>query len=378
MTNVSFYACESYENRAAIRRALTGIIEDAGGFEALFAKGKKTVIKPNLVMRKPPEAGATTHPALIEELILILKKYTDDITLAECPGGLGSELMLENIYRGTGIAAVCERQGVPIARDRSAVLHSFSGGIAVKTLELLRVMDDAEVFINVGKLKSHALTTFTGCAKNLYGAIPGLTKVEYHARFSEVDRFSDLILDINRTLTPTLSILDAVVGMEGNGPTGGRARHIGGIVGSVNAYAADVLGAALIGVRQEEAPILCAAKRHGFLPEDIHFCGDDYTPYIRRDFLLADAQRFSILRQMPHLFGGRFKRFLEPRPVISKRCVGCGDCVRYCPKKAIELSDRGAKARAVIDEKRCIRCYCCQELCPQKAVDTKKNPLLKL
>lgn len=376
MKTVSFYAVSSYEDRASLSRALKGIIGDHGGFEALFRRGKRVVIKPNLVMKKAPEGAATTHPALLEELLLLLKEHTDDIRLVECPGGLGTPALVEAIHRATGMRAVCDRYGVEIVTEPCAVSASVKDGVCTHTLSLSREMLEADVLINLGKLKSHSLTTFTGCAKNLYGAIPGLTKVEYHARFATVGEFSDLICDINQTLVPTLNVLDAVVGMEGNGPTGGVPRKIGGIVGGTDTYAVDTLGARLIGLDFSKAPLLCAARARKMAEEEIACVGDDYTPFVLEDFVFADAQRFSFLREMPKMKW--ICRFLEPRPVISRRCVGCGECVRLCPKQTITLKTKGGKTRAHIHKNQCIRCYCCQELCPAKAVDTKSRRIMKL
>ena len=193
--------------------------------------------------------------------------------------------------------------------------------------------------------------------------------------FAQISEFSRLICDINRTLVPTLNVLDAVVGMEGNGPTGGKPRAIGGVLGGTDAFAVDTLGARLISLAVKDAPILCTADELGLLSE-VECVGDDYAPYVLTDFLFADAQRFSVLREMPNL---KFlRRFLEPRPVISCRCVGCGECVRLCPKQAITLQEANGKKRARIRKSACIRCYCCQELCPAKAVDTKSRKILKL
>lgn len=376
MDRVSFYTCNSYADRASLRRAIRSVIEDCGGFDTLFAKGRRVVIKPNLVMKKTPDSAATTHPSVLEELILLLQEHTQDITVVECPGGFSNAAAVEAVFRTTGVRAVCDLLGVPLVAEPVVREVQTPDAFAAGSLQLASEMLDADVFINVGKLKSHSLTAFTGCAKNLYGAVPGLFKVEYHARFAEITDFANLVCDINRTLVPTLNLLDAVVGMEGNGPTGGTPREIGGILGGVNAFAVDALGARLLSLPLERSPILRAAQEKGLFSEEFVCVGDAWEPFVLKDFRFADAQRFSVLREMPNL---KFlRRFLEPRPVISDRCVGCGECARLCPKETISMTGEGKRKKARIRQKGCIRCYCCQELCPARAVDTKSRKFLKL
>lgn len=86
-------------------------------------------------------------------------------------------------------------------------------------------MLDADVIVDLAKLKSHALTKFSGAVKNYYGTIPGLQKVETHARFPDYGDFGSMLCDLCAYFAgnkPTFSVLDGIVAMEGNGPTGGE------------------------------------------------------------------------------------------------------------------------------------------------------------
>lgn len=373
MSRVSLYCCDKYE-LSEIKPVIRQIIEDNGGFEQLFRKGKRTVIKPNLVMKKTPDEAATTHPAVIEAIIELIKPYTDDITIAECPGGPNTEPLLNGIYKATGMTEVAGRQNVRLSTDMTPETVEIPDGAACKRLQVLKTIADADVFINVGKLKGHSLTFMTGTAKNLYGLVPGLQKVENHARFPKIEDFARFVCDLNRACPPTLSFMDAVVGMEGNGPTGGSPRKIGAILGGVNTFDIDSVACALINYDVSEAPILSAAQSLGLCSENVETVGANPDSLMVPDFKKPDSNRFNPLKILPNLFGGRVNRLLEPRPKINKKkCIGCGECMRLCPQKTITVKSRKAK----INRSGCIKCYCCQELCPQKAVDTKSPWFLK-
>lgn len=361
MNRAIIKACPDYDIKK-LTPCLEAVIDGFGGLEKLFEKGKKVVIKPNLVMKKPPESAAITHPAVIEALINILKRKTDDITIAECPGGPYTRERMSAVFRTAGYTDVAERTGAKLCLDLNEVTVPCPNGKVTKTFTVLKEFRDADVLIDVSKLKAHGLTVMTGTAKNLYGLIPGLEKTQIHARFPGADEFSDFICDLNTAFKPTLAILDAVMCMEGNGPTGGEPRFGGMIIGSDCTYAADMAGAKLIGFDIAEIPMFVRAVKHGLCSEEVVIEGDEFTPIA--DFKRPDSH--SALKLFRNSF---ISNFVRSRPKINtKKCVGCGECVQCCPQKTISLVNK----KAHINSKSCILCYCCQELCPKKAVDVKK------
>lgn len=363
-------SCQSYDV-SLITRCLEEIIDSFGGLDKLFAKGKKVVIKPNLVMKKPPESAAITHPAVLEGLINILRRKTDDITIAECPGGPYTKERMTAVYRTAGYIDMAERTGAKLCTELSEEKVSFPNGKVTKSFTVLKEFIQADVFIDVSKLKSHGLTVMTGTAKNLYGLIPGLEKAQTHARFPDMNDFSDFICDLNAAFKPDLAILDAIECMEGNGPTGGEPRFAGMLIGSDSTYAADMAGARLIGFDTTEIPMFSRAREYGLCENEVVIEGDNFTPI--SDFKHPDSHAGGLLKTLTKSKNKFLQELVRSHPEINKKkCVGCGECVQCCPQKTIAIVNKKAR----IDKKNCILCYCCQELCPKKAVDIKKFFLL--
>ena len=336
-------------------------------------RGKKVVIKPNLLLGYAPEKAATTHPALVEAMGTYLRSCgAASVTVAESPGGPYHAPILNAIYKNCGIKDAAERAGIALNQDLSAVDLHAPDGKKSKMFHVLTPISEADVIVNLCKLKTHALAVMTASVKNLFGVIPGIEKFEMHSRFRDPDDFFSMLTDLCQCLrgrARLISVCDAIVGMEGNGPSGGTPREIGCVIASENPFALDTVAAGLIGLRPEEVPLLRAADREGVFPfgSEITVLGDRAEEFALSDFVQAETNMQSKFDLTP--------KFMEPRPVIDrKKCVGCGTCMRSCPGKTIVM----VKKKAKINRSGCIRCYCCQELCTFKAVKIRKSPLLRL
>lgn len=358
------------------------------GVEDMFA-GKRVAVKPNLVMKKSPDAAATTHPAVLEAMLRILKESAAEIIIAESPPGLYTEAALKGFYNSCGVSEVAERMGVKLNFDTTSREVSFPDAKTAHGFELITPLLDADVIVNLAKLKSHALTKLSGTVKNYFGSIPGLQKVETHARFPDYGDFGSMLCDLCAYFAasrPTFNLLDGIVAMEGNGPTGGTPKKLGCLLSGVNPFAVDTIGAHIVGI--EGVIMLDEARSRGFCgaAEEIRLASDEpIDSYVCADFIPPDSvdkkgAHTSSIVLLSKICGGRIYKWLQPRPEVNpKLCVGCGECARSCPKQTIELRrSKDNKKRAVILPDNCIKCYCCQELCPIKAVRIKKNPLLKL
>jgi len=224
----------------------------------------------------------------------------------------------------------------------------------LKELDILSPVLDADLVVSVAKMKTHGFMSMTGCVKNLFGCIPGMGKPKLHRKYPKREDFAAMLVDICETVKPDFSILDAVVGMEGQGPAGGDPKQVGIIAGGVSPYAVDLAQCYLMGMRMDRAYTVNDAYSRGLAPvdpEELDWLGDDRKKF-RTSFKPASEYKDDVI------------------PKILDNCTGCGDCVRICPMHCIEMqsSQSHNKARAVIKEKDCIRCYCCHEFCLLKAI----------
>ena len=380
---VALSRCERYD-LWVIREILAKQFSDLG-IDLTQYRGKKILIKPNLVMKKAPDGAATTHPTAIEALILLLKEAgCENICLADSPGGQYVEARLRSVYRESGMEELANRTGIQLNYDTTFLEVANPDGFFSKSFNLIRPVYEAEVIFDFCKLKSHSLTRLSGAVKNLFGCIPGIQKFEMHARFDNVTEFSAMLTDLCAFVMrgrEFVAICDAIYGMEGNGPTAGEPKYIGALLTSQNPFALDVLGAWMIGA--ESVDTIEKGAELGYCPNslsDICVIGDDPEALKPAEFKQPEGCEKKFLNNFSNILGGRLVKFFQPHPEINrKKCVGCGECVRSCPVKTIELLPmKSGKKVAKIQHLTCIRCYCCQELCPFKAVKIKKNPIITL
>ncbi len=375
---ISVVPCASYSEKD-VKPALQKLLEPLGGLD-FVTSGMKIVIKPNLVSAMKPETAATTHPVLLCALAEMLTSKGAEVVIGDSPGGLYNAAYVNRIYNVTGMREV-EKYGAKLNQDFRQSETFFPEAKVLKSFTYTNYLDDADFIINFCKLKTHGMMGMSAAAKNMFGAIPGIIKPEYHYRFPDYADFADMIVDLNQFFKPRLCIVDAITGMEGNGPTAGTPRDIGALIASENPHAADLLCAKLIGFTKESVPTLEAAYRRSLIPstaEELTVVGD-WQPFLQSDFKTVAAHRS--LR-----FGsdgkGRFNklksaiiaRLLTSKPILCKpECVGCNKCGEICPAKAIEIVD----GKAVIDRKKCISCFCCQEFCPKGAMKVKRTIVAK-
>ena len=130
---------------------------------------------------------------------------------------------------------------------------------------MLAPLVEADAVLSLCKLKTHFFMTFTGGVKNMFGAVPGFAKPGYHAKLADPERFGDMLLDIAGMIRPRLTLMDAILALEGDGPgTAGRPRHVGALLASRDPVALDVVACGIAGIVPLSVPTLAQAQRRGW------------------------------------------------------------------------------------------------------------------
>lgn len=342
--------------------------------------GKKVLLKPNLLAKHTPEKAVTTHPAVVLAVIRAVKRRgAQSIVLADSPGGVYNAAIVKSIYKVSGLAQVCQQEGVELYTACKSRTVPANGKIA-KEFTLLEPVLDCDVIINLPKLKTHMMTGLSAATKNLFGCIPGLQKAEWHMRCPEKERFGEMLVDLLQTVKPSFAVLDGIVAHEGDGPAGGSPRAVGILAAAEDHLQMDLALCHMLNLQPQDVPYLDAAIRRGLCAE--RFCAEraagqaDLCRPIAGYKLPSSWSSPDFQDKAPRALRWAVpavERMMAPRPVIAKnRCIGCGKCAEICPQQTIAVTKK-----AKIHPKECIRCFCCHEVCPVKAIDIHRFYLLK-
>ncbi|WP_077366999.1 DUF362 domain-containing protein [Anaerosalibacter sp. Marseille-P3206] len=373
MEKVSIVKCDSYDYQL-VEGKIFECLDNINEIKDKVKRDSKVLIKANLLRKNSPDDAITTHPAVVEAIVRYFQKLGCTVLVGDSPGGPFTEKSLRAVYRATGMFEVQERTGCELNFDISYNEVKNDKAKMLKNMKIVKAFDEVDYVVSAAKLKTHAMMTYTGAVKNLYGTIPGVTKAEYHFKMNNIDNFANALVDICEYVSPDLSIIDGVEGMEGDGPSSGDKRFVGLILASKNPYALDTVASKLIGITPLSIPTLKVAKNRKIFSgeiKDVEFIGLNPDEIDIEPFKLPSSMNVNFI-------GGRVPKFLEnwilnnfrPSPVFDYDiCVSCGVCAENCPPKAIDMSN----GRPEVDLKRCIRCFCCHELCPKKAIDIKKH-----
>ncbi len=133
-------------------------------------------------------------------------------------------------------------------------------------LRLSQEAMEADAVINLPKVKSHTQLTLTLGVKNLFGCVPGKMKAWWHMEAGNPNRFGEMLVETARAIAPDLTILDGIIGHEGNGPSGGEPRFLGLLGASRDVFALDQAGVEILQVDPLAVPTVAAAQRLGLGP----------------------------------------------------------------------------------------------------------------
>ncbi len=195
-----------------------------------------------------------------------------------------------------------------------------------------------------------------------------------------------MLLDLADLIAPRLNIMDAVVGMEGDGPGSGDLRKVGWLLASASPLALDAVAGGMMGLALEDNPLLLEAEARGMSAahaEDVELVGATVeelrVPGFRLPETRATGVGFAGSAWWQRPAGALLRSAMSLRPeVVPERCIACGACVRACPEQVVALTEMRGKQAARIDQRGCIRCYCCHEMCPEDAIELRPGLLYRL
>jgi uncharacterized protein (DUF362 family)/NAD-dependent dihydropyrimidine dehydrogenase PreA subunit len=377
-STVALVRCDDYDEDR-VHEALDRALELLGGAGRFVSEGERIVLKPNLLIGKPPEAGVGGHPSVFRAVIRHLQGAGATLTYGDSPGfGRG-----ESVARKAGLADVADELGVACADFASGREVHFPEGRQIKRFHIAESVLDADGLVNLPKLKTHGLTRVTCAVKNTFGCVPGMRKGEFHARMAEEERFAQMLVDLNLVVPARLHVLDAVVGMEGNGPANGDPRPMRALIVGDDPVAVDATACRIIALDPELVHTVTLGQESGLGTwTDVELVGDELAGFVDAEF---DVNRKPGSTTGEPGVASRFmKRWMIPKPMIDpQKCTVCGTCVKVCPvePKAVDWA-QGTSAKhgkpPVHDYDICIRCYCCQEMCPDGAIDVETPALGRL
>lgn len=369
-SKVAIEACDSYEMQK-VYKTVKSCIDSLGGIEKFIQPRMTVALKPNLLLPQNPESSATTHPVVIAAVGRLIKEAGAHPIIIESPGGPYNKVILKNVYKTCGLFDICEKYGIELNYDTDVVKKTADCFGRKRSFSILKPLAQADFVINICKMKTHGMMVFTGAVKNMFGSIAGAEKATYHMNMPDYESFASNLIDICETAAPGLSIMDAVVAMEGKGPSGGESRHIGAVLVSCNPYALDMAAHDIIGLKKNQSYVMNQAVSRGIEVEYTStlkeakefFCPDFDIPFKRGDLVYTG------------FLNSRLLSIFKSKPVVQKDiCIGCGICMRSCPAKVIKMEN----GYPYFDYNECIRCYCCQELCPKHAIDIMDPFLIKM
>lgn len=365
--------CGSYD-RDEVRSAVKGAVSLAGGFPEM---PPRVLIKANLLSPSYPSMAVTTHPEVVRAICDIISSCgVNDIEIADNPGYIFRHQELE-LLRKTGMSGI-QDEGVAKAgllSKNGFVEVDLQDAVSLRPMRVSKMILDAPYIFDVPKLKTHVETETTGAIKNMFGISDTDTRKRSHG-VKKHEFLLNAIIDLFLVRVPDFCILDAVEGMDGNGPSHGNPVKTGWIAVSRNALALDVVEAAIMGYKNPFAiPFLEIASRRLSGPiskKEIDLRGADWNDLPVEGFRKASGS----IRMIPAFLRGMAHTLVTLYPNLKETaCIGCGVCLKICPVQAISM---GASNLPVIDASKCVRCLCCHEMCFTGAMEVRESLFSRL
>jgi len=335
-------------------------VEKAFDLFSVDLQGKTVLIKPNVLRASEAAEGIVTHPALLAAVVEKVERLNPASIIVGDNPGLFSYGANEAAFEQAGLMAAAKGYYRNIGLD--VVTVPFRPDF-METAGVSRAILEADVVISLPKFKTHGLTVMTGAIKNSYGLLPGAQKARLHKIAGSPARFHDLVVEVFKLRIPDLFIMDAVVGMEGNGPASKDLREIGKVLAADNAVALDAVVATMMGLDPGRLRFLQNAAAAGLGSWQLSDIQIEGRLQVLENYKLPPLGGEAIQDNTAVQEALQSKIVLVPRP-DPETCTACGACVEQCPAEALSIPEDFP----VADMDRCVTCFCCQEICPEKAM----------
>jgi uncharacterized protein (DUF362 family) len=254
---VSLIRANSYD-RASLRASLETLLEPLGGIGAIVKTGDRVLLKPNLLTGARPTKECTTRPEIVYTVAQMVQEVGGKPFMGDGPA-FGSA---RGVAEANGYKPIIEALNLPVVEFHGqryqTISHEFNH------LLLSKEAMEADVVINLPKVKSHVQLTLTMGVKNLFGCVPGKMKAWWHMEAGKDSaRFGQMLVETARAINPDLTILDGIIGHEGNGPSGGEPRQLGILAASADIFALDRAIVEILNVNPLAVPTVAASMRLG-------------------------------------------------------------------------------------------------------------------
>jgi uncharacterized protein (DUF362 family) len=300
---VSLIHTTTYE-RESLMAALEQVLAPLGGMSAIVKAGDRVLLKPNLLTGARPTKECTTRPELIYCVAKMVKAAGGHPFLGDSPA-FGSAI---GVARANGLLDMAKELELPIVEFHG---QRYPTGGELQHLRISKEAMGADVVINLPKVKSHMQLTLTMGVKNLFGCVPGKMKAWWHMEAGkDVNRFARMLIETAQTINPQLTILDGIIGHEGNGPSGGEPRDLGVLAASRDVFALDRVVVEILGANPQAVPTIAEAIAKGIYKDlnEVEIVGAAIADLKIQDWKLP-AELMPIDFGLPRVLRSTFKHF---------------------------------------------------------------------
>jgi len=319
LPTVSLISAATYDS-PALETSIQEVLAPLGGIEAFVQPGSNVLLKPNFLTGSRPTKECITRPEIVAGVAKLVKAAGGKPFIGDSPA-FGSA---HGVAKANGYLPFLEALEIPIVE-----FHGKRYETASKTFNHLRLSKEAmsaDVVINLPKVKSHSQLTLTLGVKNLFGCVPGKMKAWWHMEAGkDSQRFGEMLVETANAIAPDLTLIDGIIGHEGNGPSAGEPRFLGLLGASTNVFALDRALVDILQVNPQQVPTIAAALRQGLCPaiEEIAFPLATPAALHVQNWQLSDqlhAIDFGAPRVLRSLFKHLYIRWIkEPMQAYSSR-----------------------------------------------------------